>query len=589
MKKAFLFLVIFNLSVGSVFAQPVGEDGNESIAFTYPALTVIVNTNPSPEHLFLGPTTSTTGYLLILDNDLVPLFYKKVADGNFYDFKLQRNGKLTYNIVSGSASVYSYGIDSSGIVDEQYITPFGYDLDIHDLQVMEDGTYYVLGRDYITIDMSQYVPGGDTAAILTANTIHHMDADDNEIWRWHSFDHYDILDVDESIDLTSHTIDWTHCNSIEIDPDGNLIISTKNFNEITKISRQTGEIIWRLGGERNQFQFINDNRGFGGQHDARVLSNGNIALFDNGLYLIPEYSSYVEYELDELNHTATLIRRYSRNGSIFSAKLGGVQELSNGNILISWDGVLYPFVSEINSEDSTVYEVRYDNHVQQYRTYRFPWKTNLFSPQYDSLDFGIVTVSNSSSIEIIIYNRGDDSVIINEVFNKDSSFGVDEILPIEIPPNDSVEMTIIFEPFEEGMFTDKINFRSVTDTLLIARQVFVEGRTHPVFVGEEINGAFNYSLSQNYPNPFNPSTKIKFTIQQDERRGTQDVSLKVYDVLGNEIATLVNEEKTAGSYEIEFSTGLIHQSAGGGLPSGIYFYQLKAGNFIQTKKMLLLK
>ena len=89
----------------------------------------------------------------------------------------------------------------------------------------------------------------------------------------------------------------------------NLIISTRNFNEITKINRHTGEIIWRLGVERNQFQFINDNRGFGRQHDASVLSNGNLALFDNGHFLIPQYSSYVEYEIDEQNFTATLVRR----------------------------------------------------------------------------------------------------------------------------------------------------------------------------------------------------------------------------------------------------------------------------------------
>ena len=89
-----------------------------------------------------------------------------------------------------------------------------------------------------------------------------------------------------------------------------------------------------------------------------------------------------------------------------------------------------------------------------------------------------------------------------------------------------------------------------------------------------------YSLSQNYPNPFNPSTKIKFTIP--ELRFT---ILKIYDVLGNEVATLVNEELSTGTYEVEFS------ATGGGseLTSGIYFYQLKTGSFIETKKMLLLK
>jgi hypothetical protein len=93
-----------------------------------------------------------------------------------------------------------------------------------------------------------------------------------------------------------------------------------------------------------------------------------------------------------------------------------------------------------------------------------------------------------------------------------------------------------------------------------------------------------FKLYQNYPNPFNPGTMIRYEIpgQADNML----VVLKIYDVLGNEITTLVNEEKPAGSYEVEFnSRGLIHQT----LPSGIYFYQLKAGNFIETKKMILMK
>jgi hypothetical protein len=119
----------------------------------------------------------------------------------------------------------------------------------------------------------------------------------------------------------------------------------------------------------------------------------------------------------------------------------------------------------------------------------------------------------------------------------------------------------------------------------------------------DFNGSFEYSdevivenssqpnqyyLSQNYPDPFNPSTKIKYTIPSVIASGTKQsqlVTLKVYDVLGTEIATLVNEEKPAGTYEVEFGRNLINQV----LTSGVYFYQLKAGSFIETKKMLLLK
>ncbi|HVO76286.1 MAG TPA: T9SS type A sorting domain-containing protein, partial [Ignavibacteriaceae bacterium] len=92
-----------------------------------------------------------------------------------------------------------------------------------------------------------------------------------------------------------------------------------------------------------------------------------------------------------------------------------------------------------------------------------------------------------------------------------------------------------------------------------------------------------FSLSQNYPNPFNPSTKILYTLAS-----RQFVTLKIYDLLGREITTLVNEEEQAGHYEVEFSAKA-GSASGANLSSGIYFYQLKAGNFIQTKKLVLLK
>jgi hypothetical protein len=96
----------------------------------------------------------------------------------------------------------------------------------------------------------------------------------------------------------------------------------------------------------------------------------------------------------------------------------------------------------------------------------------------------------------------------------------------------------------------------------------------------EISNPVSFDLAQNYPNPFNPSTKINYVIAE-----AGFTSLKVYDVLGNEVATLINEEKPAGSYESEFFA----TNKGSELTSGIYFYQLKVGSFIQTKKMLLLK
>ena len=90
-----------------------------------------------------------------------------------------------------------------------------------------------------------------------------------------------------------------------------------------------------------------------------------------------------------------------------------------------------------------------------------------------------------------------------------------------------------------------------------------------------------FLLSQNYPNPFNPSTKIKYSIPKVGTRDRVSVQLKVFDILGNEIAILVNEEKPVGEYDVEFN--------GSNLPSGIYFYQLRAGEYTETKKMVLIR
>ena len=103
----------------------------------------------------------------------------------------------------------------------------------------------------------------------------------------------------------------------------------------------------------------------------------------------------------------------------------------------------------------------------------------------------------------------------------------------------------------------------------------------PVSVQEEIPSLNSFYLYQNYPNPFNPSTNIKFWIPGHARNDNTKVSLKVYDILGIEITTLVNEEKPAGEYELTFD--------GTGLPSGMYFYILTADGYSETKKMLLLK
>jgi hypothetical protein len=559
--------------------EKLEPDANIEIgsSLAIPELSVNTYNNPSDDYLFLGLSSGGTGHILIVDNDLVSVFYRKLP-GVIFHLNYQPTNEITYNIYP----VYSYGMDNSGNRTRQFFTPTGYALDIHDLQVMEDSSYYILGREFLTIDMSKYVINGDTAAILNSHTIHQMDVNNNEIWQWRAIDHYDILDVDEYVNLRQHSIDWTHCNAIEVDYDGNILLSTRNFNEITKIDRRTGDIIWRFGGEKNQFRSIAAGRGFSRQHDVRRLANGTLAFFNNGNKLNPEFSSFNVYRLDEENFHATLIKQYSRNPSVFSNSRGSVQELDNGNTLICWGPNQAPAITEINSYDFTEFEIDFITYAHQSHAYRHKWRTNLFSIKSDTIDFGFVNVGDSSSQSIRLYNRIGDDVIINEVLSSSTNFILKDTLPLIVPSRDEISLNLMFKPNSTGYFIDKLNIRHVNDTMLLGQQAVIIGKSVSISSVEGDYSLFSYSLSQNYPNPFNPSTKIRYSIPFQS-----NVEVIVYNSIGESIAELVDKLQSSGTYEVNWDAGKI--------ASGIYFYSIKAipsdgtKPFTFVRKMILLK
>ena len=197
-----------------------------------------------------------------------------------------------------------------------------------------------------------------------------------------------------------------------------------------------------------------------------------------------------------------------------------------------------------------------------------------------SVAFKSVLVGDSAEAIIKLLNNSsqDGEIIITGLVHKDSSFIIKQELPFSIPPKGSGELNIKFRPFAAGYYTDTLHIRSDTDSRRVAQILVIKGRADTVLENEIVYG---FLLEQNYPNPFNLSTKIKFTIPSDVKRETSNVILKVYDVMGNETVTLVNGEKSAGSYEANFKAT--------GFASGIYFYQLKVGELVETKKMVLLK
>ena len=144
---------------------------------------------------------------------------------------------------------------------------------------------------------------------------------------------WSVADDDEP----PYIADLDHPNSIDFDLDGGIIVSYRDLSTVVKVDRRTHKIAWQLGGTNNQFTFVGDPLGgFDGQHTARVLPSGNLLIFDNGWTHSPPSSRAVEYAIDTVSKTATMVWQYSASPPIFNDFTGSAQRLANGNTVVAW-------------------------------------------------------------------------------------------------------------------------------------------------------------------------------------------------------------------------------------------------------------
>lgn len=288
------------------------------------------------------------------------------------DFRVWPDGRMSY--AAGTAHRL---MDSTFTMVDSVSCAGGIITDRHDLRILANGHYLLLGTEFLTMDLSGYhlflgnnSPGSATATV-ECGLIQELDSAKNLLWEWHMADHFDFLETDTTRLNNPNEVDWSHCNAVEMDQDGNILLSSRHFNEITKIDRLADTIIWRLGGVNNDFTFVND-PGFFWQHDIRRLPNGNITLFDNSRPGAHPGRG-VEYMLDESAHVATPVWSRSYDTTAYSVAMGNVQRLSDGNTLIDW-GFLSPdnAVFTVYGLDSNrVRELRFLDTLSSYRSYYF--------------------------------------------------------------------------------------------------------------------------------------------------------------------------------------------------------------------------
>ena len=363
-------------AIAEAAAQSTPSQPIERTAATYtlpadfPVITTTVTDTLSPDlYVFIAPfvvtTTQSSDYVAILDGLGQPVY---VQPSRAFDFKVQPNGWITYFSDIGNRF---YAMDNTYTIVDSYEAGNGYPTDAHELKLLPNGHAVLMIYDDQVIDMSLIAPGGQPDATVTGLVLQELDTNDNVVFEWRSWDHFLITDT--LVSLTDPVVDYVHGNAIEVDTDGDWLVSSRHLSEITKIDRETGDVVWRWGGVNNQITVTNESAPyFDFQHDIRRLANGHVSLFDNRTNLAPLYSRAVEYSLDEDLLTATRIWEYRNTPDTYGFAMGNTQRLASGNTMIGWGtGGL---VTEVRPDGSKAFELDLEDAVWTYRAYRQAWQ-----------------------------------------------------------------------------------------------------------------------------------------------------------------------------------------------------------------------
>ncbi len=349
-----------------------------------------------PGYLFIGGQTTKIG---IFDN------YARQIDSSTFekstaglDLTYQKNGAITYWNVD-KQKYYQVDINFKHIDSFEVTSP--YVNDFHDLDINADGSYVLIFEDYRNVDMSQIVPNGKQNAVVIHNGFQYFNKNKQLQFTWNSKDHIQITETCVEDELTSTLVRYFHLNSVDTDTDGNFLISARNVNQVMKINRSTGAVMWRMGGSKsknNQYTFINDTDadgfvGFSHIHDVRRLENGHIILFDNANLKPTTKSRIVEYEINETAKTAKRIWDcFPEIQPNFTYAMGSAQRLPNGNTLGT-------FIDKIIEFDKDAKEVMY-SFVESdivYRVNKFIYKMNADSKVINSTGNYTFTGSNGNT------------------------------------------------------------------------------------------------------------------------------------------------------------------------------------------------
>ncbi|NQY66410.1 MAG: aryl-sulfate sulfotransferase [Flavobacteriales bacterium] len=417
--KSYLY---FSIYISLCICGITNSYGQPTIPITtpvdYPSFQ-IQHTGQTEEGFIFLTTTSTSGieYSIILDNLGNTIYYKEHLGK---DLKVIQDTLLGY-----AESDKYYLMDTTYTIVDSIECAKDRNTDYHDIYFKQNGNPLLLCYDWIAdVDLTYLDPSFTDQGVVKDYYIQELDiATKDLLYEWTTLGVLDYADNKHLTNYANFLINYIHMNSVSETMDGNILLSLRKFDEVTKVSTIDSSIIWRLGGNNSDFTFINDSLGFCSQHDAQELPNGNILLYDNANYTSNK-PRVVEYELDMNAMTATLVKEFENNYILSADNQGNVQYLDNGNYFVCWGGVnlANPNVTEFNPAGQKVFELFIDSALtysgMSYRAYRFMWGTNfptLIEKSLDKDDILFLNYPNpfSSNTKITFYNHSYGNVTID--------------------------------------------------------------------------------------------------------------------------------------------------------------------------------
>ena len=343
----------------------------------------------APGYVFVAPQAGNGaqgGSLVVDDGGQAAWFHPlRGPSGRAMNFRVQTyRGEpvLTWGETPGVYVV----CDSSYREIARFGAANGRNGDHHEFLISPQDTALITIYNAVPRDLSSV--GGEKDGLAVQGIVQELDIETGKLlFEWRSLDH---VGLDESYgkpgeDLDYPGIDYFHINSIDVDHDDNLLVAARKTSAVYKIDRNSGEVMWRLGGKRSDFEMGEGTR-FAFQHDARRLPDGTISLFDNGetvfhkgLPKAVEESRVIILDLDRQRMKTSLVREYTHPEAQYADAAGNAQVLPNGNVFVGWGRALT--ISEFSREGELLFDARTPPGNRTYRAFRSAWHTTRLSNQ----------------------------------------------------------------------------------------------------------------------------------------------------------------------------------------------------------------